>query len=788
MKKIGILVVLTLVFASSFGQISGKVTDVTTGEALTGAHVILYQEPGSVPADQAVTGRNGTFIFTGHYGNAVNVVVSYLGYKMYRSLILDATIPEDLDIQLEPAAVPVGEVTISTTKKEQSQREIAIPMSVVTEKKIDRIAGFTTPGVLQDEPGIHLVRDGIWATSVNIRGLSEERIVTLVDGNRIETATDIAAGLAMVDINDIERIEVIKGAASALYGTGALGGVVNIITKDGHYNDGLYTEGNVTGAFQSVNNMYAENAALLMGNKKWYVRLSGTNRDAQNTMTPEGELANSQFSDKNFSAKLAVRPFINHELKLNYQRFDARDVGIPGGAVFPGPATATYPREQRDMLSARYRITLGNGVFRDVEIKYFHQYILRDVLLKPSPLATINPKGYHTTDGIQLKTSFVPAEGHTTIAGIDLWQRRLSTERLKDIYQPVPGFPDSLNHILRGEVPIPKSRYASGGFYLQDEFMTFSDKFKVTIGGRLDLINVKNDKAVDPVYLIINGYPQEPVKNQRITFMGNDVNNYSWSANLGLLYHVNPDFDMTASLSRAFRSPSIEERYKYIDLAALGKVEIGDPNLKPEDGYFADLGFKIWKDRFHFSLDGFVNSLTNMIVAMPGTAIYNYTNNPGQQDTVSALINSNVDKALLYGYDMSFSFNLFDGLTLFGSSSFVRGINQTRDGVNLPLIPPLKGRTGIGYQDQKWFGAEIACNMTARQDKIVEGETATGGYATYDFNIYSKPVDFGFSTINLFAGVNNIFNRAYINFLSSNRGLIKYEPGRNLYVKLKIAF
>ena len=81
--------------------------------------------------------------------------------------------------------------------------------------------------------------------------------------------------------------------------------------------------------------MHAENAALLIGSKKWYLRVSGTNRDAQNTMTPEGELANSQFSDKNFSAKLAVKPFINHELKLNYQRFDARDVGIPGGAVFP---------------------------------------------------------------------------------------------------------------------------------------------------------------------------------------------------------------------------------------------------------------------------------------------------------------------------------------------------------------------------------------------------------------------------------------------------------------------
>ena len=128
MKSFGFLVVLSLLFASSFCQISGKVTDATTGEALTGAHVILYQEPGSVPVDQAVTGRNGEFIFTGQYGNAVDLVVSYLGYKMYRSLILDTTIPENLDIRLAHA-VPVGEVTISTTKKEQSQREIAIPMS-----------------------------------------------------------------------------------------------------------------------------------------------------------------------------------------------------------------------------------------------------------------------------------------------------------------------------------------------------------------------------------------------------------------------------------------------------------------------------------------------------------------------------------------------------------------------------------------------------------------------------------------------------------------------------------
>ena len=83
--------------------------------------------------------------------------------------------------------------------------------------------------------------DGVWATNINIRGLGESRLVTLVDGNRVETATDLTASLSMIDINDIERVEIIKGAQSSLYGTGAMGGIVNIITKDGHFAEKPYS-------------------------------------------------------------------------------------------------------------------------------------------------------------------------------------------------------------------------------------------------------------------------------------------------------------------------------------------------------------------------------------------------------------------------------------------------------------------------------------------------------------------------------------------------------------------
>jgi outer membrane receptor protein involved in Fe transport len=502
-------------------------------------------------------------------------------------------------------------------------------------------------------------------------------------------------------------------------------------------------------------------------------------------MTPEGELMNSQFRDNNLSLKAAIKPKSNHELKVNYQRFFAKNVGIPGGSAFAVSAIARYPVELRDMISAGYTIKNSSEKLEIFQLKFFHQYILRDVKLDVGPNVTITPGGYHKTNGALLQTNWKLMENHNLIAGLDVWQRSLETEREKSVFQAVK---DSLgnvirtDHTIRGELPIPASRFTSGGVFIQDRFSLINKRLELSLGGRFDLINIRNDKAMDPLYLVVNDVRNDNPPDQRISFPAGNVNNVSWSTDLGFLLHAKPHFDVTLTASRAFRAPSLEERFKYIDLGTT--VKIGDPHLKPEEGYFLDLGTRLWKDRLHLSTNLFLNSMQDLIIEIPGFAYYNYTNQPDRTDTVKALINSNVDKALLYGFDLMSNYNFYDGITLSASASYVRGMDTEKDN-NLPLIPPLSGRMGIRYQTHGMHGLELFINLSAKQDKTGPGEKVTGGYASYDLSFYSAYLKLGFTKFKISGGIENITDRAYVNHLATNRGFIKYEPGRNFYLRLR---
>jgi len=792
MKQICSIFLLVFAGFTVFAQpwsFRGKVTNLSTGETLPGTHITIYDSVTGMLIKQGMTGKEGSFSFTDLSSKQISIVLSFVGFRVHEENIdLAGNETATFTFSLAPAPVPVGEITVTALRRDRLLRDVSLPLAVITGTNMDKMTALTMSDIIQHEPGLNLARDGIWGTTINIRGLTENRIVTLVDGNRIETSTDIAAGLAMIDVHDIERIEVIKGAASSLYGTGAMGGVVNIITKESRYNDTFFTEGSATGSYHTVNNMNATNASLSMGSKAWNLHLSGTYRDAGNTNTPEGELPNSQFTDNNVTAKLGVKPLLNHELKLNYQRFFAKDVGIPGGKAFPTTASARYPREMRDMFSATYEINNHNKILTDIKIKYFHQYILREVELKPNAIASTHPSGYHTTDGIQFQTAWNPERNHLIIGGVDLWQRHLRTEREKRVNQPVldgEGNVIAVNNIVVGEIPIPESWYQSAGMFIQDETRFLNDRVKLTLGGRVDLIHVKNEEVTDPLYRIVNGTRNDNPPNQRLTFTAGNVTDISWSTDIGLLYSLTTDADLTLTASRAFRSPSLDERFKYIDLGAT--VRLGDPGLKPEHGYFFDMGAKIWKDNFHLTANTFLNVMTNLIVEMPGEASFPLIAFPDSSVTVPALINSNVDKAMLYGFDMSTQYNFYKTLVLFGSVAYVRG-TDTKNDKDLPMIPPLNSRTGLRYKLPKWFGAEFSANMTADQNKTADGETITKGYSRYDLVAFTEPLQFAFLKLTFTAGVENITDRAYVNHLATNRGFIRFEPGRNVFFRLKVMF
>lgn len=700
--------------------------------------------------------------------------------------------------------ISIGEVVVSSLRIDRQVKNLPAPMVVLRSYDYQRQSSLTLSNVLDKESGISMGGDGIWATNINIRGLSENRLVTLIDGNRVETANDLTASMSMIDIYDVERVEVIKGAQSSLYGSGAMGGIVNIITKDAHFADKPYLSGNIASGFASVNNLFSGHADINTGSEKWYLRLSGTLSDAGDVRTPEGVMPNSQYSYNNLTAKLGVKPFDNHFFRIQLQRYQANDVGIPGGDAFPGPAEATYSGIGRDLLSATYEIKNLSNTLSSLKFGYFNQYIDRFVSMKPNTVTEaklpngntqrttpelFTPAGMHLTNGGQIQSTWNLSANNTLIAGVDVWSRKLTTERIKYITVEVlnpSGTVIKTNNIIRGETPTPESSFSSAGLFLEDEIRFPDDRLTLIVGGRIDGVLIKNKENYDVDYITINNVVND-FPDRRLTFSEGSENNVSWSANAGLLYNMTENTDLSLNIARSFRAPSLEERFKYIDLGNF--VRLGDLSLNPERGLSVDLGIRKWYSDLNFQAGVFINRMTNMIVEVPGDFIYKaYTGSSEYTiDTLPALINSNVSRALLYGLDFEFEYNFYGNFVFTGSGSYVRG-KDTEAGSNLPLIPPLKGRLGLRYSYHNLGSAEFTVTGVAKQTKIAQSEQETDGYIRLDMAMGSEKIALGKTGLQIFAGIDNITNTSYANHLSTNRGSISVEPGRNFYIRMNFSF
>ena len=707
----------------------------------------------------------------------------------------DNTVATDLSIEDTTKTIYLDKVEVVSFKINRKLAEMPASLSVVDNLSYLKHSSLSAANILGNEPGIYMGGDGVWATNINVRGLSEDRLVTLIDGARVETATDLTASLSMIDINDIDHVEVIKGAQSSLYGTGAIGGIINIITKDGWFADKNYFSGKLSSGFSSVNTYFSNNLTLNAGGKRWYVKVGGTYGNADDIMTPEGVLDNSQFTTNNISAKAGVKPFKNHLLKLQFQRNNSTDVGIPGGKAFPTTATATYSDINRTLFDASYDITDITEHFKKLSLSYFHQNINRDVIMLPNSRTetllpngniqyqipdSITPLATHTTNGIKLQGDIEFSKNNTLIVGVDLWKRNITSERTKYVTVEVQ---DSLgnviktNKIVRGETPLPTASSANAGIFLQDEARFLDNRLSLLTGLRFDYNQTENDTVFNVDYTIINGTYNANPAGKTVTFDAGSNNTMSWSANIGLLYKVKDDIHLTLNLARSFRSASLEEMYKYIDLTSV--VRLGNPELKPENGYSAELGLRIWKSKFNLQASAYINNITNMIAEVHGDTLSN---------GAATLVNANIGKALLYGFELAAEYNVYDNIIAYLSGSYVRGLD-IQDDTDLPSMPPLNGRIGIRYTYPKIGSADFVVIAAAKQDKIAAGETETEGYVRLDFTLNTRRFDFWkVCNLQVFAGIENITNKAYTNHLSTNRGSISVEPGRNFFVKAVFGF
>lgn len=718
--------------------------------------------------------------------------ITHVGYDTFTKTfkVVSDTL---VKILLVPTSIKLNEVVVTASRYEQDIASLPYSVSVVEKSFIQKDPGQSVSDILKKESGISLIRDGIWGTEISIRGLNRANIVAMIDGNRIETSTDISARLSMFDLNDIERIEVIKGAASSLYGTGATGGTINIISKSSSYDSNFNIHANLLSGYGTANNGFSNGLNIFSSSEDWAVKISGSYRKADDMRTPSGLLDNSQYEDCNLSVLLMIRTFDDHELKLDYQKFKAFNVGIPGGApLFPNNAIVTYPQEERQLYSFNYKINNISKSFVNLSLKYNHQLISREVENIPGivqyipagngqpfrrvNVLSINPAADHFVNEAQLQTDFSFVD-HYLIAGIDLWMReyqgiRTRNQKIEILNQADSSVIRTINKVIY-EKPVPDSKFYSAGFFVQDDYKV-KENLSLTLGGRYDYIWITNTETLNPLYEITDGIVNNSPAGQKILWTAQSNENHSYSLNAGFLYGLTNHINLSLNASRSFRSPSLEERYQYIDLGSV--VRVGNPDLKPEQGYYFDFGFRYFSSDLLFSSSLFLNFMTDLVSEEPG--IYEGRN---------ALIKVNIGEALLYGFDYSLNFNFLNQFSFYNTLSYVRGLNQ-KDDKNLPQIPPLNTFIGIKYLIFDWLQVDLSTYIFADQDKVADGEIETPGYAYYTVKLDFINLNFNKLNFNFTAGIENIFDKEYRNHLSTNRGLITSEPGRNFFLKINLSF
>lgn len=735
----------------------------------TGTHQPISQARVHIRELQQQTSSDDRGFFSFHHIAAGHYTLSvhHLAYAtLNRRILTPASAGDTIILEMQSVVLSSDEVIIRSTRTGLPLRNSPYPLNVKIGEQLFQNPKVTISDILSHDPGVTLVRDGIWETSVAIRGMSGSKIVSLIDNTRIETATDIAGALSLMNMNDLERVETLKSPGSVLYGTGALGGVVHFVTKRASFSDQTQLHAELSSGLTGVDNGVSHSLAIEQSSEFSAVRLSGGYRSAGNTLTPIGALPNSQYTDFHINGSLGIKTFNHQSLFLSYQRSQAENTGIPGVSSFANSALVRYVLAKRELILGEYTIPNLSSLIPLVRIRASRQQIVRNVESLQGDTLRLTPHAIHTTNTVQVESNISPSSDHQLVVGAEAWQRDLDSQREKNL--------PKVKRVI-GERPIPQSSYFSGGVYIQDEWTTVPEKLTLTFGARYDWIRIKNEKVYNPVYTISSGIMKINAADSTILWPAGSVRNQSWSASVGAQYVLNSLFDVTLLTATAFRSPSLEERFQYLDLG-VGTIQLGNPNLQPERSMNFDAGIRFHTSACKIKTDFFFNDLQDLIAGIPGR----YKGRP-------AIIKANISKAKIYGYEFSAEYVVTSWSVLSGSLAYVRG-EDTYLHTNLPQIAPLSGQLEFNaFVSQAGF-INLSCHGMASQENLATGETRTAGWAIVDIGFATVPMRAGLCSITLKTGLQNILNTAYQNYLSTLRGINKDEPGRNYYLTGTITF
>ncbi len=351
--------------------------------------------------------------------------------------------------------IQLKELVVTATRTEKEQKDVTQSVTVITAEDIKKSGATTAAEVIERTSGVELNDYGTRGSlnSISIRGANYQQVLVLLDGRRLNSAS--AGGFDMsnlpVLIDEIDRIEIVRGPSSALYGTDAVGGVVNIITKKTTAAETTVTAEGGTHGYQSL--------AVANANKIdriTYALSAGKEKS-------DGFRANSDLDKTIAGAKFGYELSQDSSLEMNADYLE-KQIGVPGSDQFPSPLAQEWDRNTGASLTYRTKFS------KELDLR-LNAYENRDKILykDPNPDFPQDSKLVSTTNGAEAQTNWMINSWNQLTFGVEAKEDHLASNGAGD-------------HTA--------SLWAA---YLQDE-ISIGEPLIVVIGGRNDSHSVYGDK------------------------------------------------------------------------------------------------------------------------------------------------------------------------------------------------------------------------------------------------------------------------------------------------------
>ncbi len=692
------------------------------------------------------------------------------------------------------SVVELPAMTVTATRDLREVFRTPTPVSVVDSTTLARRAPASITDLFFDLPGLDVNGVGPSQSRPIIRGLLGQRILLLEDGIRMNNSrreSDFGEIPSIVGLEALGRVEVVRGPTSVLYGTDAIGGAVNLITRQPSTAiTGSSVRGSVGYRYQSAGNSQRPFGLVTgqVGRLNWLA--FGSYRDAKNYTAPAGsygkvplakdsKVLDTGVKDQNYAFQLGYGLSENSSFHARYERYAADNAGFGyvdnadlGTAAIPFSIAIRYPHQAVDKVSLGYTTTGIHSALADrLDVTtYFVSNARRltfdiGIPVGPGPQATIAIHNFTDMDTWGFRLEAAKAVGNVVLTyGADGFRDRSNNTDTSITAGFSPGPP-----IVDPVSKTPNATFRSLGGFLQSDFH-LAPRLSLIAGVRVQ--DIKADTRPTP------GVTVPLVSHENSTIVGT----------LNSEYLLTDHFSLVATVGRGFRSPNIIERF-FNGLTPEGSgYQIRTPNLKPETSLNVDVGFRVRDRRGQLEVFGFRNEISDAIALAPTgdstdigapTPVPNFSNvNIGKLRYLGVEANGRL--VLGHGFSTAANFTVFDTKDVRDPSNPVANSYGTRVGGEARYDHP-NGRFWLSY-GVRYNGSQK--DLAGTQSPVgtplpaFTVMTARGGVHLFRA---------GRSDHNVTATLDNVGNRLYSE-ASSSSTLFRPSPGRNVTLAYRVDF